>query len=340
MKAAVVTAPGKLELIDVPVPKPNDYQALCRMRYAATCTGTDMRLLAGDLPGGAHIPFVLGHESIGEVIQTGCKVRYLKPGDMVSRAGVPKGHVSGLDSLYGAYAQYGLVNDWRAMHADGLPESQWRGYRAQLTAPQGLSPQAAPMMITWRETLSFSKRMGVSPESRLLVIGSGGNGLAFAAHARNMGAACAVIGSAARRERFRSCGVADYTDYRDTDAVALLAKEAGRPGYTHIIDAFGDHKVMNMMLPCLCGGGTLGVYGLADYRSYSLSPFRAQGGFLFHDGSYDEAETHDEVSRLAVAGRLDARNWYDTDHPVPFADIADAFMMLQQRKAVKYLISF
>lgn len=340
MKAAVVTAPGLLELKDFPMPKPGPYQALCRMRYASTCTGTDLRLLSGDLPGSARIPFVLGHESIGEVIQTGSKVRFLKPGDLVSRTGVPRDEAQGMGSLYGAFAEYGLAVDWRAMQADGLPENEWRGYRAHLPVPDGLSAKAAPMLITWRETLSFAKRMGLTQGSRLLVIGSGGNGLAYAAHARHMGARCAVIGSETRRDLFVSYQVEPYVNFRDGDAVAAFAEDMREPGFTHIIDVFGDHRTMNQMLPCVSAGGTLGVYGLDDYRTYSLSPFRARHGFTFYGGSYDEAETHEEVSRLALAGRLDAGDWYDMAHPVAFGDIAEAFRMLEQRRAVKYLIAF
>ena len=340
MKAAVVTAPNELKLVDMPLRRPGRYQALCRMRYAATCTGTDLRLLSGDVPGGSCIPFVLGHESIGEVVETGEKVRFLKPGDLVSRAGVPKDHVPGINSLYGAFAEYGLVHDWRAMQADGLPESEWRRHSAQLPVPKGLDIKVASMLITWRETLSFAVRMGLTAGSRLLVIGSGGNGLAYAAHARNLGARCAVIGSGARRDLFLKYGVEAYINFRDTDALATYADAAKKPGFTHIIDAFGDHTTMNRMLPCLVRGGVIGVYGLHDYRSYSVSPFRAQDGFLFHGGSYDEAETHEEISRLALAGRLDAGDWYDMDHPVPFAEIADAFVQLRERKAIKYLIAF
>ena len=41
-------------------------------------------------------------------------------------------------------------------------------------------PAAATMMITWRETHSYISRLGVKPGSRLLILGSGGNGFSFA----------------------------------------------------------------------------------------------------------------------------------------------------------------
>jgi NADPH:quinone reductase-like Zn-dependent oxidoreductase len=82
------------------------------------------------------------------------------------------------------------------------------------------------MMITWRETLSYISRMGVGEGARVLVLGSGGNGNAFVAHARNLGAqTVALTGSAPREEVARQIGATHFLDYRRGDLVAQLQSE-------------------------------------------------------------------------------------------------------------------
>ena len=50
MKAAVITRNYGLEIWDVPVPEPGDYEVLCKTTYGATCAGTDLRLMRGGHP--------------------------------------------------------------------------------------------------------------------------------------------------------------------------------------------------------------------------------------------------------------------------------------------------
>ena len=195
------------------------------------------------------------------------------------------------------------------------------------------------MFTTWRETLSYITRMGVGAGSRVLVIGSGGNGLSFAAHAVSLGAApVAMVGSPRVEEAARKAGVRHYFDYSDED-VAKRANGAVPQGFDVIIDAVGKAGQADRLLPCLAPGGTLGVYGLDDFAAVSVLPSLARGTFTLWDGGYDEAETHQRVSDMVLAGLLDARLWYDLDHPTPLADIASAFAALRQRKAAKVLIS-
>ena len=89
MKAAVIEKPGVLVVKEIPVPEVGDYDALCQLLYGATCTGTDQHLIAGRFPWPVSYPTVLGHESVGRVVQVGAKARNFKVGDLISRVGTP-----------------------------------------------------------------------------------------------------------------------------------------------------------------------------------------------------------------------------------------------------------
>ena len=50
-----------------------------------TCTGTDQKHLHNTLPWAQSYPGVLGHESVGQVISLGAKVKQFAVGDLVLR---------------------------------------------------------------------------------------------------------------------------------------------------------------------------------------------------------------------------------------------------------------
>jgi L-iditol 2-dehydrogenase len=336
MKAAVVERPGVLVVRDLPDPVPGDYDALCRLEYGATCTGTDSHVIAGEFPFPIDYPAILGHESVGRVVAVGRKVKNLRVGDLVTRVGAPP--AAGIGICWGGFASMGIAKDHWAMAADGRPEAEWAGHRVNQVVPASLDARTAPMFTTWRETLSYLTRMGVGAGSSVLVIGSGGNGLSFARHAKLLGAASWMVGAARLERTALALGLDGFRDHR-SDAVVEDIGAAVPGGFTHVIDAVGKAGQADRFLPLLAPGGRIGVYGLDDFASVSLSPRLARGSFTVWNGGYDEAETHQRVSELVLQGKLDPSAWYDAARPYPLARIADAFADVQQRRAVKMLIA-
>ncbi len=337
MKAAIVEKAGVVAVRDVPDPRPGDYDALCALLYGATCTGTDTHLIRDEFPFPIRYPAILGHESVGRVVEIGRKVRNFRVGDLVTRVGAPPAADGSYDICWGGFATLGLARDHWAMRADGLPESEWSGARVNQVVPPDVSPKEAPMFTTWRETLSYLLRIGVRPGWHVLVVGSGGNGLSFAAHSVRLGAAVWHVGSPRCEAAARGLGVLGFLDYHQEDRLKAL-KEAHPSGFDLIIDAVGKAGVADRFLPLLAARGTLGIYGLDDFQRLSVSPRLARGTFTVYGGGYDEAETHQRVSEMALQGQLSARAWYDPARPYPLSRINDAFGDLWNRKAVKALI--
>ncbi|MFF9809848.1 zinc-dependent alcohol dehydrogenase family protein [Streptomyces coeruleorubidus] len=82
MKGFVFHGPGRSAWEDVPDPgikEPTD--AIVRVDAVTIC-GTDLHILKGDVP---EVPSgtVLGHEAVGEIVETGSDVRTVRPGDRV-----------------------------------------------------------------------------------------------------------------------------------------------------------------------------------------------------------------------------------------------------------------
>lgn len=339
MKAAVVSRAGTLEVWDdIPIPEPGPYDALCRMCCGATCAGTDIHLTDGKHPFPVSFPTILGHESVGRVVEVGSRVRNLKVGDLVSRVGCPAGVRPGLSSNWGGFAEYGIARDHWQMKRDGVPQTQWDRNRVNQIIHPSIGERTAPMIITWRETLSYSKRLGVGPGKRLLLVGSGANALSFAVHACNLGAQVTVVGSLKKEEAFRMAPLRAYYDYKEDDLAQRLRDE-DEPPYDLLLDAVGGSGTVNRLLPLLRRGGTLGVYGWNDRGSYGLNPFLASGSFQVYAGGYDEEETNAEVQAMILQGRLKAELWYDMERPLPLERIGQAYESLRRHEALKYLIT-
>ncbi len=339
MKAAIVEKPGQLAVREVPEPKLGEYDCLCQLLFGATCTGTDQHILGGRFPFPLAYPTILGHESVGRVVQVGAKVRHFKTGDLISRVGHPGDKANGLNVNWGGFAQYGVARDHRAMKEDGRPRAEWDGYRINQVVPAGIDPRGATMIITWRETYSYLTRLGMRPGARVLVIGSGGNGLAFVSHARNLGAAAvAMVGSAARADQARAAGADHNFDYRAADLGAAIA--AAYPDkFDFIIDAVGKTGMVNQVLGRLAPGGTVAVYGIDDFKTYNLNPWLAPSTLkLCNGGNYDEEEAHAPVTGWILMGRLNPEIWLDYKTIYPLAEIGRAMEAISGRQTVKALV--
>lgn len=334
MKCALVEAPGQLTIAEVPIPRPGKYEVLCRLKWAGTCTATDQHILEGRL-NPAPYPLILGHESVGEVVELGEGVTSYRVGDHVSRVGAPANLVPGMGIGWGGYSEYGIAVDHWAMARDGADPRSYRSALVNQLIPADISLKECAMLTTWRETLSFIQRMGAGPGRRILVIGSGGNGLSFVRHGVNLGADfVAAASSASRCTLACELGAGAAVDYKDPQAAEKL-REHGP--FDMIVDAVGSDGAMDPYMSLLAPGGTIAVYGIEAMGSYRMKPLAAPGSFTFYQGGYREDETHQQVIDAMRRGALLSEPFmgteiYDLDAlPRAFAD-------LRARKMVKACI--
>ena len=336
MRAAVVSGPGKLEVRTLPMPRPADYQALCQNLFGSVCSGTDRHLIAGHPPfcHWVQTPFILGHESVGEVRETGPKVRHLSPGNLVTRVGAPA--LGGCTPGWGGFSEFAIATDWLAMKEDGV--EGWEAHTTQQVLPPGFAPDASTMFITWRETLSYLRRLGAGPGKSLLILGSGGVALAFAAHAANLGIDDSVlVGSMARADHAGKIDVKGFYDYKQPDLPRLLAHD--RPDHFDIvIDSVGTLGNFQLGVALLKPGGTLAIYGMDEPIPPHLKEQAVANGIQFYQGGYNEAEAHDEVVAMVRDGKLDASIWLDLDNPYPLEAIGEAVASIKHLGRIKPLV--
>jgi threonine dehydrogenase-like Zn-dependent dehydrogenase len=77
MKATVFTAPGRIELVDKPVPDVGPLDALIRITTTTIC-GTDVHILKGEYP--VRPGLTIGHEPVGVIEKLGSAVQGYREG--------------------------------------------------------------------------------------------------------------------------------------------------------------------------------------------------------------------------------------------------------------------
>ncbi|KAH9909517.1 putative alcohol dehydrogenase [Xylariomycetidae sp. FL2044] len=104
--------PYEMVVRDVPKPRiqmPED--AIVRITSSTIC-GTDLHTYHG-LLGSANVPYTVGHEAIGVVVEVGSATDTFKVGDRVIVAGLPDdGHFQVEPTLIPALSGYGLSSDY------------------------------------------------------------------------------------------------------------------------------------------------------------------------------------------------------------------------------------
>lgn len=335
MKAAIVSARNRLEVADIPMPQPGAYDCLVKIDACAVCTGTDSSIIGGTFPWPQKYPFVLGHESTGIVVEVGDKVRNFKVGQRVTRpAAVMAGEErDGLSSQWGGYAQYGMVRDVEAAAQDGVDTNGMLKI-SRVPLPDGVDPISAALSVNQREILSVVRRIELNADSKVLVIGTGYNGLLFSLFCKHYGAGQVVVtGNPVFAELAKSRYRADsFVDYRDPQAKTLSLNLVGTP--THVIDAVGTTDSVNFSISLLSEGTAFGCYGVHHFNETAAVRDGIAQSNPQINMSTDEPNTVAEWHALWQQGFFDQLY----DRVMPFEQIGEAFASLARREVVKIVL--
>lgn len=305
MKALVVSEPGRFAWQEIPPPAMNDYRALVAVEVCGVCSSTDWKIIRGQMPWAGPFPLVLGHESVGRVVEVGDKTRKFRVGDRVTRPIVPP--VPGMNSAFGGFAEFGIVTDAQAMADDGQG-SMLDDYNAQRqnVVPPDIDPWRAALAISLAETASGLIDLPSLPGLTIAVAGTGIAGLAFTRWVKLAGARVLTLG---RRESrlglARRMGADEVIDTRDADWRATLIDRAG--GHVDgAIEAVGDVALARDLLEAVKPEGFAAAYGAPpDGQAYS--------------GSWSAMNVREHLSYDWVCDLI-RRGWMD---PLPLMTRAD-----------------
>ena len=342
MKAAVVVEPGVLMVKDVPEPKINNYQALVEVLACATCNATDNEIINGDFIVPMNYPGILGHESVGRVIEVGEKVKNYKAGDLVLKplASYPGDKLGDYHCIFGGFTELGIVTDYKSeMEDKNKTESDFSyWYLTQQKIPSNFNPIDSTLIITFREVLAWLYRFGVNNKSRVVIIGSGQIGMSFIAYSKILGASQVImIGRRDERLKISTDIGADFVINNIQECVKdkVLEYTEGS-GATHIIIAVNNYDLINDAFSYLQRNGKIGIYGVANVPGFNLNWSKAPTTWSLTSMDYDERISHQQVIDSIKTNIVDPKKFYS--HIVDLENINEGFKLLKEKKALKVIV--
>lgn len=338
MKTLVVNKDGSLEIREIPKPKYNTKQALVKTISCGICNGTDSKLIHRNFKGFGEdrYPIMLGHEGVGEVVEVGEEVTGYKIGDKVLLPFVDADSelYGDLDSGWGAYSEYAVVNDAAAYGMADAPECAF----AQTVLPDYVDPVDAAMIVTLREVLSSIKRFGIKENNSVAIFGCGPVGLTFIKFMSILGVH-PIIAFDVKPDKIQEAldKGADYAFNSIESDVSEVIHQICPDGTEFVLDAVGMLPLINQSMEYICDGGKICCYGISPDCSMNLdwskAPYNWQLQFQQFPSKVEEGLATTQVLAWIKSGIIDLKDYisdyYEFDH------ILDAFEHLADRKISK-----
>lgn len=344
MRAAILRAPHRVEVGDVPIPNLSDpADILLKVELTAIC-GTDLHPYEGRLELESDI--ILGHEFLGTVVEAGPAVSQLVPGDRVVSSCVVScgacyqcrrhqpGNCAGsrifglglaLGDLDGGQAEYVVVPS-ADLVTRKLPDTGVASDEDVLFA--------GDIMTTGYESASRAMRPGDS----VAVVGAGPVGLCAAMSAVALGAGqVIVVDKVASRLKEAGALGAVGVDASETDPTDAVLDLTSWRGADVVIDAVGHPSALLTAIPLLRAGGNLSIPGVYTEESMTL-PFSELylKGITVEMGVSHIIEYIDEVLALTAAGKLKPSSMIS--HRMGLSEAAEAYRLFSAREAMKIIL--
>jgi 2-desacetyl-2-hydroxyethyl bacteriochlorophyllide A dehydrogenase len=303
MRAAVTRGPGRLEVVDVPVPEIGPGDVLVAVDLCGVC-GSDLHMV---LEGWARPDTIGGHEWVGRVVEVGSDVTRWSVDDLVV-GGPPPGcgdcpacqdgrpslcagrDAPGVEDPDGAFAEY-----------RSTPEGEL------LPLPPGVDLRTAALTEPLAVALHAIAVAAVRPGHRVLVMGAGPIGaLVIAALvARGVDDVECVEPNPARAALAEAVGAR-----RIRTPEELVVPSIAEPGlivdgaYDVVLECSGKAVAMEAGLAQLVRGGTLVLVG-AGIEPPRFDPNRILLNELVITGAFNyDADGFEDALALLASGRL------------------------------------
>ncbi|WP_251860205.1 NAD(P)-dependent alcohol dehydrogenase [Clostridium sp. Marseille-Q2269] len=262
MKGFAMLGINKVGWIEKENPKAGSYDAIVRPLAISPCTSDIHTVFEGAL--GDRHNMILGHESVGQVVEVGSEVKDFKPGDKVIVPAITPDWRS-LEVQAGFHQHSnGMLAGWKFSNfKDGVFAELFHVNDADMnlaTLPDNI-PLESAVMITDMMTTGFhgAELADIQLGSSVVVIGIGAVGLMAIAGAKLRGAA-RIIGVGSRPvcvEAAKFYGASDIVNYKNGDIVKQVLELTNGEGVNRVIMAGGGVDTLRQAVSMVKPGGTI-----------------------------------------------------------------------------------
>lgn len=318
MNAAQLVAPGRFEVVEVPVPEPGPGEALVAMARASIC-GSDLHAVgAGDPSPSRLAPGAPGHEGVGIVVAT--RSEAVEVGTLVLTVPLP--------GAGGCFADYQVVGgDFLVPLPDG-------GDLARLLLAQQLGTAVFAFRRYWPAGRDAAGGC-------VAIVGAGSAGLFLLQLARLAGFTSAVVCDLepARLEVARGLGADVVVKAPEEPFVEAVREVTGGRGAALVIEATGRDTRRADAVEAASQGGRIGCFGLPERADPAPFPFARAFRRAITLELAGQAQLEPGLAAFREAVRLIAEGEIEVGHLVepvyPLAAFPEAFAAARARRAVK-----
>ena len=311
MKAVVYKEKGVFSLEERPRPSLRDPKdAIVKITLCSICS-SDIHIKHGSVP--RAVPgTIVGHEMVGEVVETGPAVTKCRPGDRVA---------VNVETFCGEcfFCQRGFVNNCTDEHGGWALGCRIDGGQAEYVRvpfadnglnliPEGVSDEQALFTGDILSTGYWAAQISeIKKGDTVLVLGAGPTGLCtlMCAALYEPGAIICTDISEERLELVRSRKLADQVlnPLKEDTVEAVRAMTGGR-GADVVIEAAGGEDTFRLAWDAARPNGTVCVVAMYEEAQQLPLPDMYGKNLTFKTGGVD-ANACDEILRLIAEGRLD-----------------------------------
>ena len=343
MKAAFFKMPGQVELREVDGLQPEAGQALVRVLASGICGSDDYVYRTGkELGGMARDAWHRrGHEFAGRVVATGAGAETHRVGDVVAGIGsLPCGTCAACTRGAPAYCTASL---WCG--GDGFSEYLCKGEEWFHPIP-GLTTEQGALIEPLTVAMEMVNDAGVTPDSKVLILGAGPIGLMAISVCRQAGASRVYVShpshSRARLDAAAALG-SDRVFLSDKDDIAASLRHEHPEGLEAVLVTVRP-SVALPLAAAVCGlGGRISFVGMAnaatDTITLDIDSFHFRKLSLVGSNHNPCSRLYPGAVELLRGGTVDADAIIT--HRFPLAQIAEAFAFTaaERGKVVKVMIT-
>jgi L-iditol 2-dehydrogenase len=261
MLQAVMTAPGKIDIRDVPRPKPAADEVLIQIKRIGVC-GSDIHVFHGLHPYTSY-PVVQGHEVAGVVAATGADVTGFAPGDKV----VFMPQVTCGVCYPCRHGMYHICDSLKVMgfQTNGAAQEYFAvSVNNVLKLPASTSLDQAALIEPISVAVHCLARAGSVEGQKVLVLGAGTIGNLVAQVAQASGAAAVMLTdvSAYKLDKARACGIQNVVNPDEEDLAQAILKHFGPDKADLIMECVGVQPTITQAVANARKGSTIVVVGV------------------------------------------------------------------------------
>ena len=341
MRVAVMTAPGEVQVedrADPTIQKPTD----AIIRLSATCIcGSDLWPYRGIEALGDPRP--MGHEYAGIVEEVGSAVSSVQPGQFV---------------VGSFFASDNTCEICRSGYQPSCPHREAFGPTGAAQAERMRVPLADGTLVATPEVpgedlvphfLATSDVLGtgwfaavaaeVGPGKTVAVVGDGAVGLLGVLAARQLGAdrIIAMSRHESRQQLATEFGATDIVTERGDEGVARIRELTGGLGAHSVIEAVGTQQSMVQAIHSTRAGGHMGFVGVAHEVALPGTELFFAHVHL-HGGPAPVRRFLPDLIDLIWSRQIDPGKVFDLT--VPLAQAAEGYRAMDERRAIKTLLTF